>query len=51
LQGFAYVEFLEVDAVSNAVLLDNTELRGRQIKVGRSAHASNCSRKWQGTAK
>jgi len=33
MQGFAYVEFLEVDAVSNAVLLDNTELRGRQIKV------------------
>ncbi len=33
-QGFAYVEFLEVDAVQNAVLLDNSELRGRQIKVG-----------------
>ncbi len=33
LQGFAYVEFLEVDAVQNAVLLDNSELRARQIKV------------------
>mmetsp|Transcript_18865 Transcript_18865/g.32245 ORF Transcript_18865/g.32245 Transcript_18865/m.32245 type:complete len:230 (-) Transcript_18865:594-1283(-) len=32
-KGFAYVEFLEVDAVSNAMLLDNTELRGRNIKV------------------
>lgn len=32
-QGFAYVEFLEVDAVSNAIMLDNTELRGRQLKV------------------
>ncbi|KAJ9534579.1 hypothetical protein QJQ45_022068, partial [Haematococcus lacustris] len=32
-KGFAYVEFLEVDAVGNAILLDNTELRGRNIKV------------------
>lgn len=32
-KGFAYVEFLEVDAVQNAVLLDNSELRARQIKV------------------
>ncbi|KAG2445279.1 hypothetical protein HYH02_008746 [Chlamydomonas schloesseri] len=32
-KAFAYVEFLEVDAVNNAVLLDNSELRGRQIKV------------------
>ncbi len=32
-QGYAYVEFLEVDAVSNAMLLDNTELKGRNIKV------------------
>jgi polyadenylate-binding protein 2 len=33
-QGFAYLEFLEKDAVDNAILLDNTELRGRQLKVG-----------------
>lgn len=32
-KGFAYVEFLEVDAVQNAMLLDNSELRARQIKV------------------
>ena len=32
-KGFAYVEFLEADAVANACLLDGTELRGRQIKV------------------
>ncbi len=35
LKGFAYLEFLEKDAVDNAVLLDNTELRGRNIKVQR----------------
>lgn len=33
LQGFAYVEFLEVDAVQSAVMLNDSELRGRQIKV------------------
>lgn len=32
-QGFAYVEFLEVDAVQSATLLDGSELRGREIKV------------------
>eukprot|EP00983_Pelagomonas_calceolata_P007020 228559-Pelagomonas_calceolata.AAC.1 len=32
-QGFAYVEFLEPEAVNNAMLLDGTELRGRHIKV------------------
>jgi len=32
-KGFAYVEFLEVDAVEAAVLLNESELRGRQIKV------------------
>lgn len=36
-QGFAYVEFVEVDAVSNAMLLDNTALRGREIKVRMAA--------------
>lgn len=32
-QGYAYLEFLEVDAVQNALLLDNSELRARHIKV------------------
>ncbi len=32
-QGYAYIEFLEVDAVQNALLLDGSELRGRQLKV------------------
>ena len=35
LQGFAYIEFLEVDAVQQALHLDNSELRGRNLKVGR----------------
>ena len=32
-KGFAYIEFLEPDAVSNAILLDGTEVCGRKIKV------------------
>ncbi len=32
-QGFAYIEFLETDAVENALLLDASEIRGRAIKV------------------
>ncbi|ERN01063.1 hypothetical protein AMTR_s00002p00165660 [Amborella trichopoda] len=32
-KGFAYVEFLEVDAVQNAVLLNESELHSRQLKV------------------
>jgi polyadenylate-binding protein 2 len=32
-KGFAYVEFLEVDAVEAACLLEGSELRGRQLKV------------------
>ncbi len=35
LQGFAYLEFLEADAINSALLLDGSELHGRQIKVGR----------------
>lgn len=38
MQGFAYIEFLEADAVDNAIMLDNSELRGRQIKVGAFGH-------------
>lgn len=36
-QGFAYLEFLEVDAVNSAVLLDGSDLHARQIKVRYSA--------------
>ncbi|XP_068649669.1 polyadenylate-binding protein 2-like isoform X2 [Aristolochia californica] len=32
-KGFAYVEFVEVDAVQNALLLNESELHGRQLKV------------------
>ncbi|GER49081.1 polyadenylate-binding protein [Striga asiatica] len=32
-KGFAYVEFMEVEAVQNALLLNESELRGRQLKV------------------
>ena len=32
-KGFAYIEFLEIDAIEAACLLDQTELRGRQLKV------------------
>ena len=32
-KGFAYVEFLEADAVANALLLTDTEVHGRKIKV------------------
>ncbi|CAL8463335.1 g2869 [Coccomyxa elongata] len=32
-KGYAYIEFLEADAVANALLLDSSELHGRQLKV------------------
>ncbi|XP_024360095.1 polyadenylate-binding protein 2 isoform X2 [Physcomitrium patens] len=32
-KGFAYVEFLEVEAVQNAILLNESELHNRQLKV------------------
>ncbi|TVU31652.1 hypothetical protein EJB05_23348 [Eragrostis curvula] len=32
-KGFAYVEFEEVEAVQNALLLNETELHGRPLKV------------------
>jgi RNA recognition motif-containing protein len=38
---YAYVEFLEVEAVQNAILLSESELHGRQLKVGRSVHLNN----------
>ncbi|XP_025015314.1 polyadenylate-binding protein 3 isoform X2 [Ricinus communis] len=32
-KGFAYVEFLEVEAIQEALLLNESELHGRQLKV------------------
>lgn len=32
-KGFAYVEFLEAEAVQEALLLSESELHGRQLKV------------------
>nr|XP_023908159.1 polyadenylate-binding protein 2-like [Quercus suber]POF16107.1 polyadenylate-binding protein 2 [Quercus suber] len=32
-KGFAYVEFVEIDAVQNALLLNESELHGCQLKV------------------
>ncbi|KAJ7538411.1 hypothetical protein O6H91_11G046700 [Diphasiastrum complanatum] len=32
-KGYAYVEFLEVEAIQNALLLNESELHGRQLKV------------------
>lgn len=32
-KGFAYVEFVEIDAVQNALILNESELHGRQLKV------------------
>ncbi|KIY94017.1 Polyadenylate-binding protein 2 [Monoraphidium neglectum] len=32
-KGFAYIEFLEADAVDNALTMDASEIRGRAIKV------------------
>ncbi|MBA0716925.1 hypothetical protein Golax_004777, partial [Gossypium laxum] len=32
-KGYAYVEFLEAEAVQDALLLNESELHGRQLKV------------------
>lgn len=32
-KGFAYVEFVELEAIPNALLLNESELHGRQLKV------------------
>merc|ERR1719445_223123 len=32
-KGFAYVQFRSQEAVANAVLLDGTEFKGRQLKI------------------
>ncbi|KAL9254684.1 Polyadenylate-binding protein 1-like protein [Drosera capensis] len=47
-KGFSYVEFLELEAVQNALLLNESELHGRQLKV--SAKRTNIPgmRQYQG---
>lgn len=35
-KGFAYVEFLEVEAVQEALVLNESELHGRQLKASLS---------------
>ncbi|XP_068648409.1 polyadenylate-binding protein 2-like isoform X2 [Aristolochia californica] len=32
-KGFAYVEFLEIETIQEALLLNESELHGRQLKV------------------
>lgn len=32
-KGYAYVEFIETEAVQEAILLNESELHGRQLKV------------------
>lgn len=32
-KGYAYVEFVEVEAIQEAILLNESELHGRQLKV------------------
>ncbi|KAM7517483.1 hypothetical protein LguiB_016445 [Lonicera macranthoides] len=39
-KGFAYVEFLEVEAVQEALNLNESELHGRQLKHGGTKHDS-----------
>ena len=34
-KGFAYVEFVETEAVQEALVLNESELHGRQLKVNR----------------
>ncbi|XP_052885300.1 uncharacterized protein LOC128293808 isoform X1 [Gossypium arboreum] len=42
-KGFAYVEFVEVDAVQSALLLNESELHGHQLKVFRMINKKiNC---------
>lgn len=35
-KGFAYVEFVEVEAIQEALQLNESELHGRQLKVNKS---------------
>ncbi|WVZ57677.1 hypothetical protein U9M48_008032 [Paspalum notatum var. saurae] len=55
-KGFAYVEFDEVEAVQDALLLDGTELHGRPLKVEKNLRSvqkeptfQECSNLGEGT--
>ncbi len=37
-KGFAYVEFADMEGVANAMLLNESEFKGRQLKVRFSAY-------------
>lgn len=39
MRRFAYVEFLEEEAVQNAILLNESELHGRPLKVRSATHS------------
>lgn len=41
-KGFAYVEFVETEAVQEALLLSESELHGRQLKVCFLSNAIIC---------
>ncbi|KAE8708565.1 Polyadenylate-binding protein 2 [Hibiscus syriacus] len=40
-KGYAYVEFLEAEVVQEALLLNESELRGRQLKEGSKVENGN----------
>ena len=40
-KGFAYVEFVGVEAVQEALALNESELHGRQLKVSHSSSFEN----------
>jgi hypothetical protein len=42
-KGFAYVEFLEVEAVQNALRLNDTELHERRLKVENASLFNICT--------
>lgn len=44
-KGFAYVEFLEQEAVQEALNLNESELHGRQIKVQKDLAEAQCDLK------
>lgn len=44
-KGFAYVEFLEQEAVQEAINLNESELHGRQIKVQKDSAEAQCDLK------
>ena len=45
-KGFAYVEFLEVEAVQEALALNESELHGRQLKVSHYSSIKKEAKAW-----